>query len=97
MLVDSRQRISVKFSETVDSLGVVYHHAAFLSLVFSYKNLSAPRAPRRFNNSLGKQFLYFLPNKLHVNQIKAPGGSHYGANLGIQKLEQTREKKGEVM
>jgi len=50
----------------------------------------AQRAPRRFNNSLGQQFLYFLPNKLHVNQIKSPGGSRYGANLGIEKLEQTR-------
>ena len=61
-----------------------------MSLVFSYKNLSTPRAPRRFNKSLGEQFLYFLPNKLHVNQIKYPGGSRYGANLGIKKLEQTR-------
>ena len=86
----SRQRISVECSETVDSLGVVYHHAAFMSLVFSYKNLSAPRAPRSFNNSLGQQYLYFLPNKLHVNQIKPPGGSRYGANLGVEKLEQTQ-------
>ena len=60
-----------------------------MSLVFSYKHLSAPRAPRRFNNSLSQQFLYFLPNKLHVNEIKSPGGSRYGANLGIEKLEQT--------
>ena len=61
-----------------------------MSLFFSYKNLSAPRAPRRFNNSLGQQFLYFLPNKLHVNQIKSPGGSRCGANIGVEKLEQTR-------
>jgi len=56
---------------------------AFMSLVFSYKNLSAPRAPRRFNNSLGQQFLCFLINCMST-KLNLREGVAVGRILGLR-------------
>jgi len=88
----SRKSISVKFSEIVDSLRAVYQHAAFMSLVFSYKNLSAPKAPRRFNDSLGQQCLYFLTNCIST-KLNLPEGVAMGRILGFRNWN----KRGDCM